>query len=60
MDRTDIESGKDDGDLLIGKAHAVERTDDDVIDLEDEDILEEETEEDARDLDFEPDYGGDA
>jgi len=53
-----IESGKGDDDLLIGHAHGVDR-DDDEIQLEDEDILAEELEEDAGDLDFEPDYNGD-
>lgn len=58
MNRTDIESGKGDDDLLIGHAHAVER-DDEETQIEDEDILAEEYEEDAGDLDFEPDYDRD-
>ena len=59
MDRTTIESGKDDDNLLIGHAHAVERDDDEVIELESDDILVEEAEPDAGDLDFEPDYESD-
>ena len=61
MDRTDIESGKGD-DLLIGHAHGVAREDEDPIEPEneDEDVLAEEAEEDAGDLDFEPEAGGDS
>jgi hypothetical protein len=59
MNSTNIESGKDDDDLLIGSAHAVARDEDDVIELEDEDILAEELEPDEGDLDFEPDYDRD-
>ncbi|MEO7093544.1 MAG: hypothetical protein ABI175_09855, partial [Polyangiales bacterium] len=59
MDRNNIESGKDDNDLSIGHAHGVAQDDDEVIQLEDEDILAEEYEEDAGDLDFEPDYDRD-
>ena len=56
MNRTTIESGKgDDDDLLIGQPHSVARDDDDVIELEDEDLLAEEAEPDAGDLDVEPD-----
>ncbi|MEO7093170.1 MAG: hypothetical protein ABI175_07965 [Polyangiales bacterium] len=58
MNRNNIESGKDE-DLLIGHAQGVAQDDDDVIQLEDEDILAEEYEEDAGDLDFEPDYDRD-
>lgn len=47
MNRTDIDSGKQDDDgLLIGRAHAVSREDeaeDDVIELDDEDLLAEES-----------------
>ncbi len=59
MNRTNIESSKGDEDLLIGQPHAVERDDDEPAPIEDEDILAEEYEEDAGDLDFEPDYDRD-
>jgi hypothetical protein len=59
MNHSNIESGKGDDDLLIGSAHAVAREDDDVIEIEDEDLLAEEAEPDAGDLDFEPDYDRD-
>lgn len=60
MDRTNTESGKDDGDLLIGHAHSVARDDDEeIIELDEEDILAEEAEPDAGDLDFEPEYDRD-
>lgn len=59
MDSKNIESGKDDDDLLIGSAHSVARDDDDIIELDDEDIVAEEAEPDAGDLDLEPEYDRD-
>ena len=59
MNHPNIESGKDDDDLLIGSAHSVARDDDDVIEIEDEDLLAEEAEPDSGDLDLEPDYDRD-
>ncbi len=60
MNRTDIESGKDDGSLLIGHAHGVSGDEDDqIIELDEDDILADEHEEDAGDLDFEPEYDRD-
>ncbi len=57
MPPTDIESGKDDGDLLIGHAHGVSRDDEDVIELDEDDLMvdDEERAADAGDLDYEPD-----
>ncbi len=62
MNRTDIESGKDDGDLPLGQAQVVARDDEDVIELDDADVQvvdDEERAADAGDLDYEPDYDRD-
>lgn len=61
MNRTDIESGKDDGDLPLGQVQ-VARDDEDVIELDDAELLvvdDEERGADAGDLDYEPDYDRD-
>jgi hypothetical protein len=62
MNLNNIESGKDDDNLLIGRAHAVSHDDDRIIELDEDDILDEEAEvaaEDEGDLDFEPEYDRD-
>ncbi len=57
MNRIDIESGKDDGELL-GASSQVAREDEDIIELDGEELLtvdDEERSADAGDLDYEPD-----